>query len=275
MNSFRGGRRPMRPGGGGYQGGGQGGGYQGDGQGGGGQGGGYQGGGQGGGYRSGGGGYQGGGGGYQGGGGGYQGGGGRPPNKFGGRPPFGGKRKKFVKKKKPPRRIPLLPPVNTIEYTGQEALYFKTLMEQEIPVVLKLTSGEFVRGYVRYYDKDTFSFFPGDGSPKMFVRKTGVRYLYEEPAEETAKYEKPSLVETQDANYVEEILADDEEEYEDDEEFEDDDEEFDEDEEEEDDEEFDEDDEEYDEDEEEEEEAPPPPPVKAAPAPRAPRAVKK
>ncbi len=276
MNSFRGGRRPMRPGGGGYQGGGQGGGYQGDGQGGGGQGGGYQGGGQGGGYRGGGGGYQGGGGGYQGGGGGYQ-GGGRPPNKFGGRPPFGGKRKKFVKKKKPPRRIPLLPPVNTIEYTGQEALYFKTLMEQEIPVVLKLTSGELVRGYVRYYDKDTFSFFPGDGSPKMFVRKTGVRYLYEEPAEETAKYEKPSLVETQDANYVEEILADDEEEYEDDEEFEDDDEEFDDEDEEEDedDEEFDEDDEEYDEDEEEEEAAPPPPPVKAAPAPRAPRTVKK
>ena len=43
----------------------------------------------------------------------------------------------------------------------------------------------------------------------------------------------------------------------------------------EDDEEFDEDDEEYDEDEEEEEAAPPPPPVKAAPAPRAPRTVKK
>lgn len=255
MNSFRGGRRPMRPGGG-YQGGG-------------GQGGGYQGGGQGGGYQGGGGGYQGGGG--QGGG--YQ-GGGRPPGRFGGRPPFGGKRKKFVKKKKPMRRAPLLPPVNTIEYTGQEALYFKTLMEQEIPVVLKLTSGELVRGYVRYYDKDTFSFFPGDGSPKMFVRKTGVRYLYEEPAEETAKYEKPSLEETQDANYVKEILADDdEEEYEDDDEFEDDDDEDDDD-----DEEFDEDedDDEYDEDEEEEEEAPPPPPpAKPAPASRAPRAVKK
>ena len=257
MNSFRGGRRPMRPGGG-YQGGG-------------GQGGGYQGGGQGGGYQGGGGGYQGGGG--QGGG--Y--GGGRPPGKFGGRPPFGGKRKKFIKKKKPMRRVPLLPPVNTIEYTGQEALYFKTLMDQEIPVVLKLTSGELVRGYVRYYDKDTFSFFPGDGSPKMFVRKTGVRYLYEEPAEETAKYEKPSLGETQDANYVEEILADgDEEEYEDDDELEDDDADDEDDEEEfEDDEEFDDDEEEYDEDEEEVEAAPPPPPVKAAPAPRAPRAVKK
>ena len=103
----------------------------------------------------------------------------------------------------------------------------------------------------------------------MFVRKTGVRYLYEEPAEETAKYEKPSLEETQDANYVEEILADDdEEEYEDDDEFEDEDEDDDED----DDEEFDEDDDEYDE---EEEEAPPPPPAKPAPASRAPRAVKK
>ena len=169
-----------------------------------------------------------------------------------------------------------MPPVNTIEYTGQEAIYFKTLMDQEVPVVLKLTSGELVRGYVRYYDKDTFSFFPGDGSPKMFVRKTGVRYLYEEPAEETAKYEKPSLEETHDANYVEEILADDDEEYEDDDEFEDDDEEYEDDEEEGEDEEFEDDEEEYDEDEEEEEEAPPPPPpVKAAPAPRAPRATKK
>jgi hypothetical protein len=220
-----------------------------------------------------GGGYQGGGqGGYQGGGqGGYQGGGqggGRPPGKFGGRPPFGGKRKKFVKKKgKPKRRPPMPPPVNTIEYTGQEALYLKTLMEQETPVVLKLTSGELVRGYIRYYDKDTFSFFPGDGSPKMFVRKTGVRYLYEEPAEETAKYEKPSLEETQDANYVEEILADEDEEYDDDEEFEDDDEEF-----EDDDEEFEDDDEEYDEEDEAEEATPPPP---AKPGARAPRVVKK
>ena len=76
-----------------------------------------------------------------------------------------------------------------MDQTGLEALYLKTLMEEETPIVLVLTSGEKLKGLVKYYDKDTFSFGPSDGSPKLFVRKDGVKYLYEEPLEEIAEAE--------------------------------------------------------------------------------------
>jgi len=135
-------------------------------------------------------------------------GGRRPPKKksFGGKPgkpgrggKFGGKPGKFGKaaggkkgkkrapkrKKKPVKKAP----APSIESTGMEGLYLKELMEAETPVVVVLNTGEKVRGFVRYYDKDTFSLGPADGSPKMFLRKEGIRYLYEEP-EEVEEYEE-------------------------------------------------------------------------------------
>ncbi len=114
--------------------------------------------------------------------GGGSGGGGRPFGGGGGRP-FG-KKPKFRKpfKKKPKRRPEVAPPA--MDQTGLEALYLKTLMEEATPIVLVLTSGEKIKGLVKYYDKDTFSFSPADGSPKLFVRKESVKYLYEEPSEE-------------------------------------------------------------------------------------------
>lgn len=82
------------------------------------------------------------------------------------------KRKKQVVKKAP---------AQTIESTGMEAWYMKQLITSEIPIVVVLNTGEKVRGFVRYYDKDTFSLGPVDGNPKMFLRKDSIRYLYEEP----------------------------------------------------------------------------------------------
>src|SRR5215510_8415326 len=107
--------------------------------------------------------------------------------KFGGKPgkfgkPAGGKKGKKrapKRKKKPVKKAP----APSIESTGMEGWYMKQLMEAEIPVVVVLNTGEKVRGFVRYYDKDTFSLGPSDGSPKMFLRKEGIRYLYEEPEE--------------------------------------------------------------------------------------------
>ena len=75
-------------------------------------------------------------------------------------------------------------PAQTIESTGMEAWYMKHLMTAEIPIVVVLNTGEKVRGFVRYYDKETFSLGPVDGSPKMFLRKESIRYLYEEPEED-------------------------------------------------------------------------------------------
>ena len=129
--------------------------------------------------------------------------GGRKPTKkksFGGKPgkpgrggKFGGKPGKFGraagpkkgKKRAPKRKKKIIKksPAQTIESTGMEAWYMKQLMTSEIPIVVVLNTGEKVRGFVRYYDKDTFSLGPSDGSPKMFLRKEGIRYLYEEPEE--------------------------------------------------------------------------------------------
>ena len=107
------------------------------------------------------------------------GGGGRPG---GGRPgggrPFGkkksSKKKRFSKKKAVKKAT-----VPNIENTGMEGWYFRELMQTEQMIHVKLTNGEEFDGFVRYYDKDTISVEPADGSPKMFIRKDGLRYLYE------------------------------------------------------------------------------------------------
>jgi small nuclear ribonucleoprotein (snRNP)-like protein len=88
------------------------------------------------------------------------------------------------KKKHPPKRAKkkkiVKPPPPSIESTGMESLYLKELIEGEKMVVVVLNTGEQVRGFVRYYDRDVFSIGPADGGPKIFIRKTGVRYLFEE-----------------------------------------------------------------------------------------------
>lgn len=101
--------------------------------------------------------------------------------------PFGSNKlnkSKGKKKKRPPKRIKKKKVVKqqqpNIESTGMESLYLKELIEDEKLVVVVLNSGEQVRGYVRYYDREVFSIGPADGGPKIFVRKSGVRYLYEE-----------------------------------------------------------------------------------------------
>jgi len=130
---------------------------------------------------------------------------GRKPTKkksFGGKPgkpgrggKFGGKSgggkfgraagPKKGKKRAPKRKKKIVKkaPAQTIESTGMEGWYMKQLMTAEIPIVVVLDTGEKVRGYVRYYDKDTFSLGPANGTPKMFLRKDSIRYLYEEPEE--------------------------------------------------------------------------------------------
>jgi hypothetical protein len=96
----------------------------------------------------------------------------------------GKKNDRGKKKKRPPKRVKkkkiVKPQQPNIESTGMESYYLKELIESEKRVVIVLNSGEEVRGYIRYYDRDIFSVGPADGGPKIFVRKSGVRYLYEE-----------------------------------------------------------------------------------------------
>jgi hypothetical protein len=107
------------------------------------------------------------------------GGGGKFGKSGGGGGPKKGKKRPIKRKKKVVKKAP----AQTIDSTGMEAWYMKQLMTAEIPIVVVLETGEKVRGIVRYYDKDTFSLGPANGSPKIFLRKDGIRYLYEEPEE--------------------------------------------------------------------------------------------
>jgi hypothetical protein len=68
------------------------------------------------------------------------------------------------------------------ESTGEEATYLKSLVDLATPVVVVLKSGEQLHGQLRYYDRDVFSLGPSDGGPKLLLRKTSIRYLYEEEA---------------------------------------------------------------------------------------------
>ena len=108
---------------------------------------------------------------------------GRPVRKSSGQGSAG---KPVAKKarKKPPVKSSRKPSdrsgLPNIENTGREVAYLDDLMRREAVVAIVLNSGEVVRGYVRYYDRDVFSIGPLEGGPKMFLRKDSVRYLYEE-----------------------------------------------------------------------------------------------
>ncbi len=64
--------------------------------------------------------------------------------------------------------------------TGCEAEYLRSLVDSRKRVTVVLTTGETLRGRVRYYDRYCFSLGPEKGRPKVFLRKDAVRYLYEE-----------------------------------------------------------------------------------------------
>src|SRR5215475_8591430 len=151
--------------------------------------------------------------------------------KFGGKPGGGGGKfgrsssggggPKKSKKRAPKRKKKIIKkaPAQTIESTGMEAWYMKQLMTAEIPIVVVLDTGEKVRGFVRYYDKDTFSIGPTDGNPKMFLRKDSIRYLYEEPAEGEfyeEEYDEDDVMEDEDIEYEDEDEDEDEDEEDDD-----------------------------------------------------------
>jgi hypothetical protein len=66
------------------------------------------------------------------------------------------------------------------ECTEREAAYLRSLVDSRAIVTVVLTTGERLRGRIRYYDHDCFSLGPAGGGPKIFLRKSSVRYLCEE-----------------------------------------------------------------------------------------------
>src|SRR2546428_2915281 len=67
------------------------------------------------------------------------------------------------------------------ETTFREAEYIDRLSKTRTPVVVKLIDGEEVRGWIEYYDKDIIR-ITRDTQPNLFIYKSRVKYLYEDPA---------------------------------------------------------------------------------------------
>ncbi len=65
------------------------------------------------------------------------------------------------------------------EQTFEEVKYLKYLIENEIPIRVRLSSNEEVSGTVEYYDA-SFIRLTRKGEPNLFIFKHDIKYLYEE-----------------------------------------------------------------------------------------------
>jgi sRNA-binding regulator protein Hfq len=65
-----------------------------------------------------------------------------------------------------------------VEQTFEEVKYLKHLIEEKIPVCVKLTGDEEVFGMVEYYDQ-RFLRLTRAGAPNLFIFKHDIKYLYE------------------------------------------------------------------------------------------------
>ena len=65
-----------------------------------------------------------------------------------------------------------------VEQTFEEVKYLKHLIEEKIPVCVKLTGNEEVFGMVEYYDQ-RFLRLTRAGAPNLFIFKHDIKYLYE------------------------------------------------------------------------------------------------
>lgn len=66
------------------------------------------------------------------------------------------------------------------EQTFEEIKYLKHLIEHRIPVCVKLSDDEEVRGVVEYYDQ-RFIRLTRANEPNLFIFKHDIKYLYEVP----------------------------------------------------------------------------------------------
>ncbi len=66
------------------------------------------------------------------------------------------------------------------EQTFEEVKYLRYLIENEIPVRIKLSNNEEVAGMIEFYDAN-FIRVTRQGEPNLFLFKHDIKYLYEEP----------------------------------------------------------------------------------------------
>ena len=67
------------------------------------------------------------------------------------------------------------------EGTAQETHYLKRLIENRVPVCVKLRNNEEVRGTIEYYDT-SFIRLTRAKAPNLFIFKHEIKYVYEDPS---------------------------------------------------------------------------------------------
>lgn len=65
------------------------------------------------------------------------------------------------------------------EHTFEEVRYLKYLIDQEVPIRVRLVDNEEVSGTIEYYDL-SFIRLTRQGEPNLFIFKHDIKYLYEE-----------------------------------------------------------------------------------------------
>jgi host factor-I protein len=65
-----------------------------------------------------------------------------------------------------------------VEQTYEEPKYLKRLIEERIPILVKLSDDTVVAGIIEYYDA-SFIRITRDGAPNLFIFKHDIKYLHE------------------------------------------------------------------------------------------------
>ena len=66
------------------------------------------------------------------------------------------------------------------ETTNEETRYIKHLIENQIPILVRLTDNQEVTGVIEYYDQSFIRLTRKD-QPNLFIYKSQIKYLYELP----------------------------------------------------------------------------------------------
>lgn len=64
------------------------------------------------------------------------------------------------------------------DHTHEEVRYLKRLIDEHIPVRMRLSNNEEVTGIIEFYDA-RFIRITREGAPNLFVFKQDIKYLYE------------------------------------------------------------------------------------------------
>jgi len=65
------------------------------------------------------------------------------------------------------------------ESTSAENFYYLKQMNAKTPMVIVMTDGEEIRGWIEWYDRDSIK-VNREGSPNLMIRKQCIKYLFKE-----------------------------------------------------------------------------------------------